>query len=109
MRRSIVFLLAALAPSSAALPDLCTFAGFKFHVFHGHGSFALAPPSAASPCAVLTMNSTDASAGAAASFDSPPFPVRALGAEHPTTLVGRSVEAVLARDALGVATVAAEV
>ena len=76
-------LLAAAAasapPAGAALPDLCTFAGFRFNVFHGNGSAAVAPPNATAPCAVLTMRSTDAAAGAAASFDSPPFPVRALG------------------------------
>lgn len=83
MRGATTLLLAAAAallPSAAAeLPDLCTFAGFKFNVFHGHGSANLTAPNATSPCAVLTMHSTDASAGAAASFDSPPFPVRALG------------------------------
>ena len=72
-------LLAAAAAAAPALPDLCTFASFTFNVHHGSGAHALTPPNASSPCAHLAMWSTDNATGAAASFDSPPFPVRALG------------------------------
>jgi hypothetical protein len=72
-------LLCAATAAPPSLPDLCTFEGFTFHVYHGSGSHLLTPPNATSPCAYLEMWSTSASEGAAASFDSAPFPVRALG------------------------------